>query len=413
MSLQRIQSNMIGTGSVSTLKLALTGIVYTSNDTLTSANIFAPTTNVMQLCSNIVNANVIDLNNNAPVLNSNRTFGFFIDNYKREFNFLVGSFNFVYNEIDMRPVSNVARLTYSGSAGTDQTFVVPAGVNYIFVKMWGAGGGAGRAGGWSYGAHGGGGGHSRGIIPVYPGETLTIVVGRGGLTVCNSQSYGNGGFQPYMTQDPSRYSGQGGGYAGIFRGSPSSTTCLMAAGGGGGGGSSTSWTGIDGGAGGGRAGNMGEAPFSGQIGFAGYGSTLDSPELPLNAKLASVPVAGWAPSFGANSQGGPLVGGNSWSISYGGGGGAGFIGGGGGAHSTSPTMGGGGGGTGYIDPAVIHGNMYTGSKRYPAFFWDPDLELATRSGGTPQPHAYGGINTQNNQGSCEWSGGHAWVVIYY
>jgi hypothetical protein len=122
---------------------------------------------------------------------------------------------------------------------------------------------------------------------------------------------------------------------------------------------------------------------------------------------------GYSDIRGATSQGGPLVGGNSGNVSYGGGGGAGFLGGGGGGHVNSPTMGGGGGGTGYINSAVIQGSTYTGAKRFPAFFWDPDLRLSARSGTSPQPFAYGGINTQNGQGTCEWSGGHGVVVFYY
>jgi hypothetical protein len=67
------------------------------------------------------------------------------------------------------------------STGSNQTFVVPATSNYIYIKLWGAGGAGGRKGGWNEGSHGGGGGHTRGLIPVTPGETLTIIVGKGGL----------------------------------------------------------------------------------------------------------------------------------------------------------------------------------------------------------------------------------------
>ena len=411
MPLQQIQSNMVGTGSVSTSKLAISGVVFSTGGTLSANNIYITQTNVTTLCSIGIRSNRVSLFNNTPIVNLNSTWGMYIDSYTRELKTIGGSYSFTYNGMDMRPVSHISKTTYSGSAGTDQTFVVPAGVNYIFVKMWGAGGGAGRAGGWSYGAHGGGGGHSRGIIPVFPGETLTIVAGRGGLTVNSTPQYGGGGYQPNQAADGDKYSGMGGGYAGIFRGAASPTTCLMAAGGGGGGGSSTSWTGNDGGAGGGRIGCQGEAPFSSQISWAGYGGYMDSPEFPLAQKYA--PQPGYSPSFASTSQGGAFVGGNSWNISYGGGGGAGYMGGGGGGQDTTPTMGGGGGGTGFISSTVIHGSMYTGTKRYPAFFWDPDLSVATRSGSTPQPHAYGGINTQNNQPASAWSGGHGWVVIYY
>lgn len=403
---------MVGDYSVSTTKLSISGVLFSQNNTLSSNNIYSTQTNTTTLCSGTINAKIINLKDNAVILNTSRNHGLHIDSYSRELKTIGGPYTFTYSELDMTPVSFISRTTYSGSAGTDQTFVVPQGVNYILVKMWGAGGGAGRAGGWSYGAQGGGGGHSRGIVPVYPGETLYIVAGRGGLTTCNSQQYGNGGYQPYQSQDGSKYSGQGGGYTGLFRGVVTTTTCLMLAGGGGGGGSMNSnWTGTDGGAGGGRQGHMGESPFSGTIGWAGYGGYTDQTELPNSLKLNSNP--GWSPSFGSNSQGGPFVGGNSWQISYGGGGGAGYMGGGGGGGGSSNIMGGGGGGSGFLDTTIIHGDTFSGSKRFPAFFWDPDLARATRSGSTPQPHGYGGINTQNNQSLCEWSGGHGWVVIYY
>ena len=411
MPLQQINSNMVATGAVSTSKLAISGVSFTANGTLSANNLFITQTNVTTLCSRDIKSDRVSLLNNAPTLNSNGTRGIYIDSYTRELKTLGGSYSFTYSDMDMRPVSHISRTTYSGSVGTDQTFVVPAGVNYIFVKMWGAGGGAGRAGGWSYGSHGAGGGHSRGIVPVFPGETLTIVAGRGGLTVSNTAQYGSGGYSPNHAADANKYGGMGGGYAGIFRGAASPTTCLMAAGGGGGGGSSTAWIGNDGGAGGGHIGCQGEAPFSSQISYAGYGAYLDSPEFPLAQKYA--PQPGYSPSFASTSQGGAFVGGNSWDRSHGGGGGAGYMGGGGGGYASSPTMAGGGGGTGFIDSTVIHGSMYTGTKRYPAFFWDADLSVATRSGSTPQPHAYGGINTQNNQSISEWSGGHGWVVIYY
>ena len=78
--------------------------------------------------------------------------------------------------------------------GADQSFVVPAGVTYIFVKLWGAGGSNARAGGWAYGSEGGGGGHARGLIPVTPGETITVRVGQGGIVASTTATiFGGGG----------------------------------------------------------------------------------------------------------------------------------------------------------------------------------------------------------------------------
>lgn len=72
--------------------------------------------------------------------------------------------------------------------GTYQ-FTVPAGVTTMEVQVWGAGGGgAGNGFGITYrgyrmdtsGMSGGGGGYSRKIIRVTPGNVLSVIVGRGG-----------------------------------------------------------------------------------------------------------------------------------------------------------------------------------------------------------------------------------------
>ena len=54
-------------------------------------------------------------------------------------------------------------------------------VKSLIVRLWGAGGGGGsypRANGDS---GGGGGGFTTGVLPVTPGEKLTIIVGQGGI----------------------------------------------------------------------------------------------------------------------------------------------------------------------------------------------------------------------------------------
>ena len=58
----------------------------------------------------------------------------------------------------------------------EHSFVVPAGVNQISVKMWGAGG----AGGTQLVATGGGGAFVSFTMTVSEGETYTIMVGEGG-----------------------------------------------------------------------------------------------------------------------------------------------------------------------------------------------------------------------------------------
>lgn len=285
---------------------------------------------------------------------------------------------------------NKTKATFSYT-GSDQSWTVPSGVNYIFAKMWGAGGGHGRAGGWSYGADGGGGGHSRGLIPVTPGTTLTIKVGQGGRTCAYGAGYGGGG----AAGDNSdlAYAGTGGGGAYIFN----STTPLIIAGGGGGGGSSRAWTGQVGGAGGGLVGQYGLSPYDGKTGYGGTGGTQSA--------------AGQSTSIGGKTVGSQYQGGNSHVNSYGGGGGGGYYGGGGGAYSEQNTMGGGGGGSGYIAQTVKLGGTFTGNFREPAFSWDNDLDNSTPNNYATL--AYGSYNMQNNIGAGVQAGGNAVVIIYY
>lgn len=61
------------------------------------------------------------------------------------------------------------------------TFTVPAGVNQLFVRVWGGGGGGGGSGTVAQTAGGGGGGgYAEGVISVSPGQTISAVVGAGG-----------------------------------------------------------------------------------------------------------------------------------------------------------------------------------------------------------------------------------------
>lgn len=128
--------------------------------------------------------------------------------------------------------------TAFGATGADQTFVVPTGVTSLRVKLWGAGGSGGGANGGNYVGNGGGGGFTDATIAVTPGETLTLVVGRGGLTsaVDTTNPVYGGGFRGGFP-----WTGGGGGRTAIRRGSVE----LATAGGGGGGG----FAGVNGGAG--------------------------------------------------------------------------------------------------------------------------------------------------------------------
>ena len=141
------------------------------------------------------------------------------------------------------------------NTGSDQSFVVPAGVTSINVKMWGAGGTAGNStSGASPGGNGAGGGSvTWASMPVTPGETLTVVVGSSidasasnGTTIfpnstysygsnTSPQVYGGGGQSGVGDGGGSNgaYGGPGGGASGIRR---SGTYVIAAYGGGGGGG---------------------------------------------------------------------------------------------------------------------------------------------------------------------------------
>jgi hypothetical protein len=289
----------------------------------------------------------------------------------------------------LTPVGRNQTIFYA--TGADQTYTVPATSSYIYVKMWGAGGGNGRAGGWSYGADGGGGGHTRGLVPVTGGTALTVKVGVGGNTATVGSSYGGGGGTNGSSDVT--YAGQGGGGTYLFNGS----TPLLIAGGGGGGGSSRAWFGNVGGAGGGINGQRGESPYDGKANYAGGGGTQ-------SAGGASVGTAGSLYQGGVTNTN-----------SYGGGGGGGYYGGGGGGYSESNTMAGGGGGSGFVATNVKLGGTFAGDYRLPGFFWDNDLVKNSHASSYlyAATYAHGAQNLQNNIGAGVQTGGSGIVVIYY
>lgn len=340
--------------------------------------------------SNVTFASPMTLSNvyvivNEKVLASDGLSGISLNTTTRRVNLVYNNWTFEVEGSVLTPIGKT-RVVYNATGG-DQTFTVPTGVTHIYVKMWGAGGGNGRAGGWSYGADAGGGGHSRGLIPVTAGENLTIKVGVGGRTVVYGTAYG-GGAGAVNTSDTS-YGGQGGGGSYIFRGG----TPLLIAGGGGGGGSSRSWDSNRGGAGGGLQGQKGNSPFDGRWDYGGMGGTQS------------------AGGYGTNGRTGTQYQGGSPNVnSYGGGGGGGYWGGGGGGYAESNTMGGGGGGSGYVDTTVLLGGTFTGMDRVPAFYWDNDLD---RYQSNNTSRGFGGLNTQNNLGGNAISGGNGYIVIYY
>ena len=224
--------------------------------------------------------------------------------------------------------------------GSDQTWTIPDVNSDIWIKMWGAGGGGGDRGGWSYGYNAGAGGYAEGKLTESAGQELTIIVGQGGIKgSTNVTNWLYGGGACHQTTSDNRYGGCGGGRSEVRLGS----TSLIIAGGGGGGGSSTGNENNFGGAGGGLEGQEGNTASGTNAG----GGTQD---------------AGGAAGTGGNSgeAGSQYRGGRSASNAYGGGGGGGWYGGGGGNY-TGGHMAGGGGGSSYID-GVENGNTVAGDQ---------------------------------------------------
>lgn len=241
--------------------------------------------------------------------------------------------------------------TVYDTPGSD-TYVVPAGVSTINVKVWGAGGGGGAGGSASSGGAGAGAGYVQASLTVTPSETLGIYIGSGGGGGAYAGQYSGGG-------------GGGGGHSEVDR---SGTNLLIAAGGGGGGGgdNSSSTSGGDGGPGGGTTGVTGGSSSSAGGGGGGSGSAGGAG----GTGGANGGSSGGAEAAGDGGDGDTGVGGEDnggqaddgdggvgTTSGYGGGGGAGggYYGGGGGSSSAAGDAGGGGGGGG--------SNYLTGSSQ--------------------------------------------------
>jgi hypothetical protein len=320
------------------------------------------------------------------ILSSDSNLEFKLDTTNKRQIFTVYGFDFELENGIITPI-NKTKYNYFHT-GANQTLVVPAGVSYIFVKMWGGGGGGGSYGGWRQGSLGGAGGFSHGIIPVVPGETITIRVGGRGLgQPAAARAYPDGGGACTSTGSDNRYAASGGGSSSILVPSQSNQYVIVA-GGGGGGGSVNSYDLNSGGAGGGLIGECGVVnPINGNNNN-GKGGTQS---------------AGGAGGTGnvAAGAGGSFDGGDYQSTAcYGGGGGGGFFGGGAGNYNASNSMGGGGGGSGRIHSSVIMGATYTGQQFIPPFFGDPDLAVSST-----ERYAKGA-----DEGG---HGGHGLIVLYY
>lgn len=255
------------------------------------------------------------------------------------------------------PVKQI--FSYTGSVAS---FTVPASITTLNAKVWGAGGGGGRSGGWGQGSDGGSGGYASGSITVTPTQVLNIVVGQGGINGSTSRNFGGGGANSANNSD-NIYGGGGGGYSGIFRSTVSQTDALIIAGGGGAGGSSrTAGQGVAGGAGGGTTAADGVSSYDSKTSYRGRGGTTSGAGAEADSASPNV-----------SAPAGALTGGSSRINSYGGAGGGGYWGGSGGGYSESNTMAGGGGGSGFIDSSrVSNSQNLTGSNRVPPNTGDSD-----------------------------------------
>ena len=222
--------------------------------------------------------------------------------------------------IEQLPIAPPTVTTNFSSTGSDQSYTVPAGVTSVNVTLIGAGGG----GGGIYLA-GGTGGLVSGTLAVTPGETLTVIAGRGGQPGYGSPSAYGGGGAPGADVYAYTNSGGGGGRSAIQR----SGVDIVTAGGGGGAARGPSGSG---GAGGGTTGGTGGY-------FGGSGGTQSAAGNNI---------------FGGNSGSGYSGGAGGYvsvsNSSSGGGGGGGWFGGGGaGGNNSYPSYyGGGGGGSSYV-----------------------------------------------------------------
>ena len=225
--------------------------------------------------------------------------------------------------------------TFFGGGNTPQFFSVPAGVTMVQVDVRG-GYGTGLAGFNPQGL----GGRVQGLLPVTPGESLTIVVGSGG----SIDPFPIGGFNGGGSFGANGVYG-GGGASDIRRGA----TTLVIAGGGGG-------AGLSGGAGGPGGGLVGGSG-TGTCGAGGGGGTQTAGG--AGGSGGSGGSSGSPGTSGTGGKGGDGPGGTA----FGGGGGGGgyFGGGGGGACGVSGGGGAGGGGSSFTDASmtnVVHTQGY-------------------------------------------------------
>lgn len=238
--------------------------------------------------------------------------------------------------INLKPV--YAKTVIFNFTGADQQWIVPDGVNSVFIDVFGAQGGSAPTTG-----AGGLGGKVRATLVVTPGETLLLKVG--GQPTSRIPVYGDGGAGGQHTSVSSRSGMAGGGLSGVYRTSISITNAILIAGGGGGAANNRT-----GGAGGGLVGlvssddNVRGGKGGTQTAGGALGTFIDTNFI--------------APTIGVQGSGGQ---GGSISVgshTAGGGGGAGFFGGAGG-YGGGNFYGAGGGGSSWAHPSCIQPSTFS------------------------------------------------------
>ncbi len=230
-----------------------------------------------------------------------------------------------------------------------QIFVVPRGVDSVFMQVWGAEGGKGSYSSASSLYNGGKGGYAEGYMAVTPGDVLYVLVGGKGTDANGSTTTGvaypggfNGGGDAGTHTYSGTYQGGGGGGGTDIRVGTNSVNHRVIVAGGGGGGAYSYVGGYGGGTTGQAGGNGGAATYYGQGGTQGAGGS-GSTNGTAYGTVAASNVNGQTGLFGQGGHGG-----EGTSCTGGAGGGGGWWGGGGGKSGSSTTCYPGGGGSGFI-----------------------------------------------------------------
>jgi hypothetical protein len=256
--------------------------------------------------------------------------------------------------------------------GAAQTFVIPACVDSVRIRTWGAQGENALVGG----ATGGLGGYAEGRLNVTLGETLHVYVG--GQSGFNGGGAGGiNGNDQFSGPPIGTFGGDGGGASDVRQGGTALGNRVIVAGGGGGAGHNGVWPGCqtagpggNGGAGGGSTGGSGTFGVGTPCNCGGGGG---------DGGLGGSQVAGGTAGAYAGSTACLR---SSWSIGFpgalgvggagattyhngsggGGGGGGGYYGGGSGGNGSDTTPGGGGGGGSSYTTGLGNGSTTSGVR---------------------------------------------------